>query len=73
MVCDKCSRIEEHRRYAQGHSDLENIGAEAAVHQPYGQSRVNIQKYRCRHCGALWSYTDDKNDSFEGWSLESHV
>lgn len=73
MVCEKCTLIETHRRYAPGHNRLERLGIEAATLQPFGQSRVNVEKHRCLDCGALWSYTDDKNDSFEGWSLESHA
>ena len=73
MLCDKCKQIAQQCRGAPGHSDLESMGIKAATLQPYGQSRVNIKKFRCRGCGALWSYTDDKNDAFEGWSLEASL
>ncbi len=67
-LCEACSKIVQHQRHAPGHDDLQPTENSRTV-KPFGQARVKITEHRCRICGTIWSYEDDKNDNQTGWSI----
>lgn len=66
-ACKNCSELVTHKRGVPAHDDLDFYGYGQGV-QPVGQSKISYRLYKCKSCGAMWEYADDKNDSFCGWS-----
>jgi hypothetical protein len=68
-MCEDCGKIEMHKRGANSHPGLSSVGAAQYVSMGIGQAKGSIAKHECIVCGTKWTYTNDKNDPHEGWSL----
>lgn len=66
-LCQACEAIEINKRHAPGHDDLLPTG-NSGDYKPFAQAGVKVTEYKCKSCGTLWQYEDDKNDDYAGWS-----
>lgn len=67
--CIACELISIRKRGERGHEELLETGPKSG-YKPPGQAGVVISHFACRACGTKWSYENDKNDDFVGWSEE---
>lgn len=69
MLCELCTHIQTRKRGSKGHEHLVQQGP-SSKQKIIGQANIYIKSYKCSACGALWSYTNDKNDEYCGWERE---
>jgi len=72
-MCDTCRAIQLSKRGADGHAGLIPIGEPRSVKMGIGQAKARVSDFECNVCDTRWTYTDDRNDDHEGWSLSRHA